>query len=184
MSERTWTQSEVDAIVKEDQNLEGLTTEEVAAGKARIEAKYGLSPGMLSKPNVSTAEGERQQIYRPHFEATQEEVDAMDMEQFKRWRNLGSHQKKSPEEVQHDAETEARAQAQAEENALIAKMSVEEYKAYKEEKALKAQQKEEAQQAEVTRLVQEEQRRALKDLGYKRPEDMTMAEYATWRKSK
>lgn len=48
MSEKRWTQEEVDAITNEVRNLEGLSDEEITKGKATIEEKYGLSPGTLT----------------------------------------------------------------------------------------------------------------------------------------
>jgi hypothetical protein len=62
---KRWTQEEVDAIVNEALKLEGLPDDQVAAGKASIEAKYGLSPGMLSKSNLST-DGEAEVAERKH----------------------------------------------------------------------------------------------------------------------
>jgi hypothetical protein len=68
MSEKRWTQNEVDAIVKEVANLEGLHDVQVAEGKANIERKYGLSAGMLSRSNPSTgAETEKTFEAIPHW---------------------------------------------------------------------------------------------------------------------
>jgi hypothetical protein len=183
MTEKRWTQSEVDSIIAEDLALEG-TPEEVAKGRAKIEAKWGLSPGALSKPNASTAtlaESEKAKIYPEHYEATPEEVDAMTMEQYKTWSDLGGHLKKTAEEIRLDEEAEERDRAQAEENELTEKMTMEEYKTYMEEKAEAKRKAEEQEAAEVARVAKEEQEKAARELGYKDPSMMTMLEYVTWR---
>jgi hypothetical protein len=180
MSEKRWTQNEVDSIVGEVRNLEGLPDYEIAARKNAIEAKYDLTPGMLSKSDPSTitvAEVERQKIYPQHYEASMEEVGKMTPDEYKRWRELGAHFKKSPEEVRHDAIEEGRNQAQADENALVDKMSIETYVHYKQDKAEAKQKAEEQEAAEVARVAKEEQEKAARDLGYKNPEEMTMREY-------
>lgn len=174
MSEKRWTQDEVDAIVLEVKNelsdLGGLTDEQVAEKRASIEKKYGLSPGMLSRLNLSTGEeAEKQKIYEPHYEVTMEEAGAMTMEQYEKWSDLGAHVKQPP-----DIEAEESARAQAEENEKIDKMSMAEYVAYWKEKELKAEQEKEA----AAQLVQEEQREKRENLRHKNPEEMTMEEYA------
>jgi len=175
--EKTWTQDEVDAITKEVVKLEGQTDEQVAEGRAAIERKYGLSPGALSQPKVSTvAELEKRQIFPEHFEATMEEVDRMTMDQYAVWRGLGYRMKKPPEEVQRDAEAEERDRAQAAENEKMEKMTMPEYVAYQKERERKAQEEKEA----ATRLVREEQQGKLNALRRKNPEDMTMEEYAAY----
>jgi len=180
MSEKRWTQDEVDAITDEVSKLEGLTDEQVAEGRAEIESKYDLPPGMLSRtnPTVETTveEAEKQKIYELHYEATMEEVEGMTIDQYARWRALGSHIKQP-----RDIEAEERARAQAEESEKIAKMSMEEYVTYQKERALKAKQEAEQEEAEIARLAQEEQKRKLEDLRYKKPEDMSMEEYAHYR---
>jgi len=188
MSEKRWTQDEVDAITDEVSKLEGLTDEQVAEGRAEIESKYGLPAGMLSRTNPSTvedelvetapeAEAEKQKIYEPHYEATMEEVEGMTMGQYAKWRALGSHIKQP-----HDIEAEERARAQAEENEKIAKMSIEEYETYQKEKALKAKQEAEQEEAEIARLIQEKQKKKFEDLRYKKLQEMSMEEYAEYRK--
>jgi len=175
--EKTWTQDEVDAITKEVVKLEGQTDEQVAEGRAAIERKYGLSPGALSQPKVSTvAELEKRQIFPEHFEATMEEVDRMTMDQYAVWRGLGYRMKKPPEEVQRDDEAEESERAQAAENEKMEKMTMPEYVAYQKERALKA----EREKAEIANLSREEQQNKLNAIRRKNPEDMTMEEYAQW----
>ncbi|OGN94157.1 MAG: hypothetical protein A2Z75_08380 [Chloroflexi bacterium RBG_13_50_10] len=176
MSEKRYTQNELDAMVAEIG--EGLSDEQVAERRATIEKEHGLAPGALSKSKVSTGEEvERQKIYPEHYEATMEEVEKMTPDQYAVWSKLGGHMKKSPEEVQRDEEAEERDRAQAEENELIDKMSMPEFVAYKEQKALKAKQEKEA----AVRLIQEEQKKKFENLRYKNPEEMTMEEYAHYR---
>ena len=181
MSEKTWTQDELDRIINEVQqeisNVEGLSEEEVAVRKAGIETKYGLPPGMLSRLAPSSGEeAEKQNVYPQHFEATSEELDRMTMAEYQRWRDLGAHMKRAVEEIQLDAEAEERSRAQAEENELIAAMSMPEYEAYRKAKALKADEEKEA----AARSIQEEQKKKVEDLRHKNPEEMSMSEYAAW----
>ncbi|MGA2670449.1 MAG: hypothetical protein ABSF21_03400 [Dehalococcoidia bacterium] len=184
MSKERWTENEVDAIVEEVRNLDGLPDEQVAEGKANIEAKYDLPPGMLSKSNPSTitpAEVERQKIYPQHYEATMEEVGKMTPDEYKRWRDLGAHFQKPVEEIQRDAIAEERNRVQADENALVDKMSMQTYIQYKQDKAEAKQKAEQEEAAEVARVAKEAEEKAARELGYKSPEEMTMREYLAWR---
>jgi len=177
--EKTWTQSQVDAMTNEARALEGQTDEQVAEGRAAIERKYGLSAGALSKPNPSTAtlaEVEKERIYQQHYEATREEVEGMTMDQYAVWSKLGVHFKKPLEEIRRDEEAEERDRAQSAENEKMEKMTMPEYVAYQKERERKAQEEKEA----VTRLVREEQQGKLNALRRKNPEDMTMEEYAAY----
>lgn len=174
MSEKRYTEGEVKAMVAEIE--QGLSDEQVAQRKADIEKKYGLSPGALSKFKLSTSEeAEEETIFRPHFEASVEELTKMSPEEYARWRVLGAHQKQ-PSNVEEG--TEAEATARADELALVESMTAEQYALYREGQDLKAQREKE----EVARLSERERQDKLNALRHKSPEDMSMEEYERWTK--
>jgi len=187
MTEKTYTQKDMDSVVNpqvinELLDLRGLADDQVAEGRRRIEAKHGLTPGILGSANLSSVvEAERQKIYPAHYEASMDEVSRMTPDEYARWRDLGAHVKKTPEEIQLDAEQEERDRARAEENELTAKMTMPEYVAYREQKELEAKQKAEQEAAEVARVAREEQQKKVDDLRGRDPSEMTMAEYLAWR---
>lgn len=175
--ERTWTQQEVDGIKEEVSKLEGLPEGQRQAGLADIERRYGLTPGTLGGVKLSQPEElERAIIYQQHYEATMEEVSQMSPAEYERWRSLGSHMK---QEV--DTQAAAREQARREEIAYLDKLDMEGYAAYKEDLKAKQAEREEAERA----AAQQEQKAKLEEIWesirFKRPEEMTMAEYLLWR---
>ena len=166
--------------------------EELAEKKAELagmeqalekeKASFNEEQKRLAKEPASSAEtgeeAEKAAIYKAHFEATQAEVDAMTMEQYKAWSALGGHFKKPLEEVQRDIAVEERDRAQAAELEKMDSMTMEEYVAYQKEQERKAQADKEA----AARLSQQERQGKINELRHKRPEDMSMAEYEAWTK--
>jgi hypothetical protein len=173
----TYTQQEIDRMKADLKAREEAIKAKEAELKVLQEESVANPPGISTSPGPSSGEeAEKAAIFRPHYEATQAEVDAMTMEQYMRWRELGYHLKKSPEEVALDAEAEERDRARAAELALIDSMTTEQYALYQEGKALKAQGEKEA----VAKLTERERQDKLNALRRKNPDDMSMEEYAQW----
>jgi len=161
-------------MLKIQEAINEAETEKVKEAEAEVDAEIA-SLGIAEEPR-SQAEAERRQIYgEDHYEATPEELDKMTSDQYKVWREQGSHMK--PVEVGTAAEDEAKAK----EIEMLEGLSIEQYAAYKE--ALKTQAKaretEEAQEREAAK-----KKREIELSGPKTVEDMdsmSMADYIAWR---
>ena len=146
--------------------------EKVKEAEAEVEAETeGIAEEVRSQ-----AEAEKRQIYGlEHYEATLEELDKMTPDQYKVWREQGSHMK--PIEVDTTAEDEAKAQ----ELKLIDSMTVAEYAAYREARIAAARAKEVAEREQRAAFEKERLERLSVPKTVEEMDSMGIADYIAWR---
>jgi len=148
--------------------------EKVKEAEAEVDAEIA-SLGIAEEPR-SQAEAEKRQIYGlEHYEATLEELDKMTPDQYKVWREQGSHMK--PIEVDTTAEDEAKAQ----ELKLIDSMTVAEYAAYREARIAAARAKEVAEREQRAAFEKERLERLSVPKTVEEMDSMGIADYIAWR---
>ena len=146
--------------------------EKVKEAEAEVDAE---TEGIAEEPR-SQAEAEKRQIYGlEHYEATLEELDKMTPDQYKVWREQGSHMK--PIEVDTTAEDEAKAQ----ELKLIDSMTVAEYAAYREARIAAARAKEVAEREQRAAFEKERLERLSVPKTVEEMDSMGIADYIAWR---
>jgi hypothetical protein len=107
---------------------------------AKSEQGAGIrtAPGQQLSPQ---AEAERQAIYQDHLYLTPSQVEALDMEAYKKWSELGSHMKPEPLTPEQEAEQTRLAEARTAEMQLLENADDESYRQIRaEQDALYAQQ--------------------------------------------
>jgi len=146
--------------------------EKVKEAEAEVDAETeGIAEEVRSQ-----AEAEKRQIYGlEHYEATLEELDKMTPDQYKVWREQGSHMK--PIEVDTTAEDEAKAQ----ELKLIDSMTVAEYAAYREARIAAARAKEVAEREQRAAFEKERLERLSVPKTVEEMDSMGIADYIAWR---
>ena len=148
--------------------------EKVKEAEAEVDAEIA-SLGIAEEVR-SQAEAEKRQIYGlEHYEATLEELDKMTPDQYKVWREQGSHMK--PIEVDTTAEDEAKAQ----ELKLIDSMTVAEYAAYREARIAAARAKEVAEREQRAAFEKERLERLSVPKTVEEMDSMGIADYIAWR---
>ena len=146
--------------------------EKVKEAEAEVDAETeGIAEEVRSQ-----AEAEKRQIYGlEHYEATAEELERMTPDQYKVWREQGSHMK--PIEVDTTAEDEAKAQ----ELKLIDSMTVAEYAAYREARIAAARAKEVAEREQRAAFEKERLERLSVPKTVEEMDSMGIADYIAWR---
>ena len=140
------------------------------------EAEVDAETEGIAEEVRSQAEAEKRQIYGlEHYEATLEELDKMTPDQYKVWREQGSHMK--PIEVDTTAEDEAKAQ----ELKLIDSMTVAEYAAYREARIAAARAKEVAEREQRAAFEKERLERLSVPKTVEEMDSMGIADYIAWR---
>jgi len=148
--------------------------EKVKEAEAEVDAEIA-SLGIAEEVR-SQAEAEKRQIYGlEHYEATPEELDKMTPDQYKVWREQGSHMK--PIKVDTTAEDEAKAQ----ELKLIDSMTVAEYAAYREARIAAARAKEVAEREQRAAFEKERLERLSVPKTVEEMDSMGIADYIAWR---
>jgi hypothetical protein len=90
--------------------------------KAKFEKYQALPGAKAAAPKLQlspAAQAEHDAIYADHLYLTPSQVEALDMEAYVRWRELGSHMRPEPLTPEEQAAVEAQAAARAAEMQLL-----------------------------------------------------------------